>query len=468
MPEVPYIIVDNVLNDATSVTCNRTAVTGFEVSKIYDNLHHTSFKTTAATSPITFTVTPSAHANVNCVIIDSKTSDTSGYYQVSVNGTSVLNTQTTQDIIEGVIILPFTATVALSSSTVTISLYTSLTPFEIRHVHLGYYRTIKNPQLPHDPIQDKQEFRTQDNQDGQIINNAPVFTQKILDASWTMISPTDWVNFDYLRTNSFYTATPFWFFLHPTSEPTVGFLYFWDQDSYLRQFELAGYRNFAVKAKANYSAKRTPDRYQFAFSKAMTFNGTDHKGTCTQFSCGTTHTIEFWIDQATPSGDEWVLYGSTGGDSGITIGATNIVYQAKGVSGQVAHGGLSSGSKTHFLINRSGTGLTFYKNNVSLGTATMGSSQDFMISHVGVRSTIEWLSAKLAHVRIYNWVLNSTQRARQYNSGLGNNYLLNGLYAAWEFDESGAGSLTTNEDNQEGTAARDLTIAGTSPVRAAW
>ena len=132
--ERPYIILDNLLDGATSVTCNRTAVSGYPVTATYDTLHHTSFKTTAATSPVTFTVTPSAHRKINCCIIDTKFSDTSGYYQISVNGSSVVNTQTTQDIINGTILLTFTEVVALSSSTVTVSLYTALSTVDIRHI----------------------------------------------------------------------------------------------------------------------------------------------------------------------------------------------------------------------------------------------------------------------------------------------------------------------------------------------
>jgi hypothetical protein len=198
----------------------------------------------------------------------------------------------------------------------------------------------------------------------------------------------------------------------------------------------------------------------------MTFDGTDDKGTCTQFSCGTDHTIEFWMDQATPSSAEYVLSGTTGGLSELSYDGTNMYYGASADQVSVAHGGMSSGTKTHWAVTRTGATVKFYKNNVQIGaTKTLSSGASiFYVLTVGNFSTA-WLSGKLAHLRIYNWVLNSTQMARQYNSGLGNDYLANGLYAVWEFDDTGG--VSTTEDNQETTAARDLTIAG-GAARAAW
>ena len=475
MPEVPYIIVDNVLSDATTVATSLTAVAGFEISKVYDNLHHTSFKTTSATSPEAITVTPSAHAKVNCVIIDSMFSDTSGYYQVTINGSSVLNTQATQDIVEGVIILPFTEVVALGgTASVVINIYSTLTTKQLRHVHLGYYRAIKNPQLPHDPIQDKQEFRTQDNQDGHIINNVPVFTQRILEASWTMISPTDWTAFDYLRTNSFYTGTPFWYFLHPTSEPTVGHLYSWDSDSYAREFALAGYRNFALKAKANFSPDRTPDRYPFGFSKCLSFvSASSQYMSCTSFNIGTVHSIEFWIDKANPAANETILSENTTAESYVNLqtSGASISYLPTGdATGAAAtYTSFSSGTKQHWVITRSAGTVKFYKNGTLLSNTVnlTNGSLDFKIANLGRRyNDTAFLNAKIGHFRIYNWQLNPSQVTKLYNSGNGYDYLPNGLYAIYECDDTGGTSTT--EDNQEGTSARDMTFAVAAPTRTTW
>jgi hypothetical protein len=197
----------------------------------------------------------------------------------------------------------------------------------------------------------------------------------------------------------------------------------------------------------------------------MTFDGTDDVGECTEFSCGTVHTIEFWMDQASPSGTEFVTYSPTGTENSVYFTATVIGYVA-GNSGQTkAHGGMSSGTKAHWMITRNGTAVEFLKNNVSLGTATLGANNTFYIRYVGAAGAASYLSAKLAHLRVYNWVLNSTQLARQYNSGAGNDALANGQYAVWEFDDTGGTS--TPEDNQESTANRDLVLTGT-PARGAW
>ncbi len=470
--EYPYFIVDNLLDGATSTVASLTEVTGYEVTKVSDNLHHTSYKTASATSPAAFTITPSAHRLINCVIIETKFSDTSGYYQVSVNGSSVVNTQTTQDIVNGTIILTFSEVVALSSSTVVVNLYSTLTTKEVRHLWVGYYRTLPNANYEFDPIQDLQVFRKQDNEDGQIINNSAKYNHKVLEATFANISPTDFGKLDYLRTNSFYTATPFWFFVRPSTDPTVGFMYHWDNDSFFRPFQTGNYRGFQIKAKANYTASRAPDRAPFAFSKCFDADGSTHYATCTAFSIGTVHTIECWIDTADADGQIVVHEASvhyfrkytgntflykTGGTDTLTLTSTTT---------------FAEGTKHHVLLTRSGATVKLYVDGSLHDTETLatdGASAMSINRALAFNSTPDsGFNGKIGHLRIYNWVLNSTQIARQYNSGAGNDYLANGLYVVWEFDESGASSTTTNEDNQEGTANRDLTIGGTSPVRVAW
>ena len=471
--EYPYFVVDNLLDGATSVTTNRTAVTGYEVTKLYDNLHHTSYKTTAATSPVTITVTPSAHRKINCVIIETKFSDTSAYYQVSVNGSSVVNTQTTQDVVNGTIILTFTEVVALSSSTVTVSIYSALSTFEVRHMWVGYYRTLPNANYEFDPIQDVQVFRKQDNEDGQIINNSAKYNHKILEATFSNVSPTDFGYLDYLRTNSFYTATPFWFFVRPTTDPTVGFLYHWDTDSYARPFQNGNYRGFQIKAKANYSASRSPDRAPFALTKCLSFASASSQYTsCTDFPCGSVHSIEFWTKtgSATFAATDVIMSSGSGGQSALQLTSTTLAYQAtSSTTKTVTHSAVAS-SLNHWILTRTAGTVTVYLNGTSIGTMTLEAgdvSKAFSIGRLGNLST-SYYNGKLGHVRAYNWVLNSTQIARQYNSGVGNDYLANGLYAVYECDDTGGTSTT--EDNAEGTAGRDMAFAaaGAAPARTTW
>ena len=189
-------------------------------------------------------------------------------------------------------------------------------------------------------------------------------------------------------------------------------------------------------------------------------------GTATQFSCAKTHTIEFWMDQATPASTEYVCYGSTGGTSSISFDGTNIYYLAGGYQAVVAHGGMSSGTKTHWLIRRVGTSVDFFKNKIQLSTTrTLGGDSDFYIYSFGAfNAASNFLSAKIAKFRVYSSALSDAQNERQYNSGYGNSPLDTAAYVIWEMD--GTGGTGTTETDQSGNG-KTLTLVN-SPIRMSW
>jgi hypothetical protein len=125
----------------------------------------------------------------------------------------------------------------------------------------------------------------------------------------------------------------------------------------------------------------------------------------------------------------------------------------------------TAGTRHHLLLTRSGTEVKLYINGAQFGTTgTLGSNPAFFVSDVfGVGGG--FYEGKIAHLRIYNFVLNPTQIARQYNSGAGNDPLANGQVLIYECDDTGGTSTT--EDNQETTAARDGTLVN-SPTRTTW
>ena len=215
--------------------------------------------------------------------------------------------------------------------------------------------------------------------------------------------------------------------------------------------------------------------YEFSFielngvtnsTQCINFDGSNDVGQCTEFNAGKTHTIEFWMDQASPSSTEFVIYSSNGAvEHSVYFSSTSMGYVAGGTGQTVSHGGMSAGTKNHWLITRSGTAVVFYKNGVSLGSATLGANNDWYVRYVGAAGAASYLSAKLGHVRIYQSVLTSTQIALQYNAGYGNWPADVSAYAIWEMD--GSGGTSTTEDNQETTASRDLTLTG-SPSRTTW
>lgn len=199
-------------------------------------------------------------------------------------------------------------------------------------------------------------------------------------------------------------------------------------------------------------------------NQCINFDGSNDVGECTQFNCGTTHTIEIWMDQASPSATEYVLFSPQGTENNVSITATNITYVAQNSSTSKAHGGISAGTKTQFIITRNGTTVTYYKNGVSLGSSTLSADNDYYVRYVGASGASNYLSAKLAHVRIAQSVYSATQIALQYNSGYGNHPLNISHYAVWEMN--GTGGTSTTETDQSGNS-RTLTLTGT-PTRTTW
>jgi hypothetical protein len=55
----------------------------------------------------------------------------------------------------------------------------------------------------------------------------------------------------------------------------------------------------------------------------LVLDGTNDYGTATTFTCGTAHSLEFWVDAATPGGTVYLLYDAAAGNSGIIFDATN-------------------------------------------------------------------------------------------------------------------------------------------------
>ncbi len=231
--------------------------------------------------------------------------------------------------------------------------------------------------------------------------------------------------------------------------------------------------------------------YEFSFTElngvtnanqCIDFNGTDEHCTVgTPYSISTTHTIEFWTDSDMPAdGTLDVFLGTahtgalfsylafTGTGDYITY---NVQDGASNYSVQVAAGTVTSGTKHHWIVIRSGASVSFYKDGVQLSTtqtlAGAGATSAFTVTYVASLSAgSHFFAGKMAHLRIAQTAYDSTQRALQYNAGYGNYPIGNvDYYAIYEMD--GTGGVSTTEDNQETTATRDLTLVNT-PTRTTW
>lgn len=396
-------------------------------------------------------------------------SDESGYYTVVVNGTTVLNTEGTIAIESEPTMLTWTAVTCPAAATIVVNLYTARTDKQIRHLWIGTYEDLYlYPNYTFDPLESFQEIGELVSRSGSILKRSPRYTHRKLVASFQNISPSLQKRFERLMTYSFYAGQPFWFFWNPTDEPTQGALYWWNQEGFTNPYTIAAQRSLTIDAIANYSPSRSPDSTPFAFTKALSLDGSTQYGTCTSFSCGTKQSIEFWIDTGNFTDTDFLLSDNSPSFSGIYFDSSNIGYSINGdTTNNFAHGGLTDGTRVHFVFTRNGTSLKCFKNGVQIGsTITLAANNNFEVTTLGAFPTPEgYLACKIAHVRIYSFQMSPRQILSQYNQGRGNFAFSNGRYAIWECDESGGTSTT--EDNAEGTAARDFTLTG-SPSRVAW
>lgn len=213
--------------------------------------------------------------------------------------------------------------------------------------------------------------------------------------------------------------------------------------------------------------------YEFSFTElngitnsnqCLSLNGTTQYGTCTQFDIGTTHSIEFWSKGVTYATVAPIISGTTGGESDLWIDGTIIGMKAQGSASITVNHGATLANLNHWIINRTEASVDFYLNNVKIGATKTITNNSFKVLNFGVYSTV-YAGGKYRAARSYTTALNSTQRAIQYNSGNGNWPLDITANFIWEFD--GTGGTSTTEDNQEGTATKDLTLTGT-PSRTTW
>lgn len=199
-------------------------------------------------------------------------------------------------------------------------------------------------------------------------------------------------------------------------------------------------------------------------NQCLSFNGSSNYLSCTEFSCSTLHSIEFWTKGTTFGASNYVMSGTTGTENSVVLGTTAVFYTAQTVSKSVTHGATAA-SLNHWFITRNGTLVVFYLNGAQIGAdQTLASNPTFHINKIGSISG-NFYTGKLGLIRVYNITATAAQVKQQYNAGYGQHPLNVALHAVWECN--GTGGTSTTEDNQETTASRDMAFTN-APTRTTW
>lgn len=131
----------------------------------------------------------------------------------------------------------------------------------------------------------------------------------------------------------------------------------------------------------------------------------------------TDFTVSAWInpDDLTST----VLFGSSvAGSDYIRITTTSVVFRAGGSNYTITTDpDFVTGSWQHFMLTRSGSTITAYRNGVSIGSTTAVTTS-YNINRIGVfgTSSFPW-NGKVADVRVFSDVLTSDERTWVYTNG---------------------------------------------------
>lgn len=213
-------------------------------------------------------------------------------------------------------------------------------------------------------------------------------------------------------------------------------------------------------------------------NQCISWNGTDEHATiATPFSIGTTHSIEFLTSSDLPAdGVIHAVCGTNHGGGLLSyfgfVGTGDLIYYniqngANNFAKSASCGSMVAGTKHHWVIARNETSIDFYKDgSLLIATQTLGANSAFTATVVGAGSaSINFFAGKFAYLRCYQSAITAAQVKQQYNRGYGN-YPLD-IPAYFIYEMNGTGGTSTTEDNQEGTASKDLTLVNT-PTRGAW
>lgn len=158
----------------------------------------------------------------------------------------------------------------------------------------------------------------------------------------------------------------------------------------------------------------------------------------TQTNYGTVHSISFYIDYFDPV--DGVVIGNTPSNGyAAYIDATDIYYSTGGANYvTVAHGGLTPGVFYYMTIIRNGTLVSFYKDNVQIGTTqTLGNDNDLTLNSFGGYSNNDLdqtvTTCRLSDIRIYNRVISTSENSLTMN----NTMLSSGNRTTWHNATSG-------------------------------
>lgn len=266
-----------------------------------------------------------------------------------------------------------------------------------------------------------------------------------------------------MRSRSQYSGTPFWFFFRPTTYPTSGYLYDWEDGGFFRPYTNGAYKSLSINARAPYLPDRSPNLEEFVYTKGLDLERSSSQYVShTSFDALTTHTIECRIKLESVSAIQYLCGNSTTTDY-FRITNTGATYSVGGSSVSFTYSFLTA-TYYHLMLVRAGTSVSLYINNVLVSSQTLGANNNFETNKVGWYSGTDYFDGIIGHFRVAKWAYTSANRSAAYNNGSGA-YALDGRYYII-FEFNGTGGTSTTETDQSGNGLTGTINGGAT--RANW
>jgi len=474
MADNSIFIIDNYISiESANLTTTVAGDTGYGIEKVYDGLHHTSYKVSSLNGTVQIKLnTNEILPLVDCVVIDCVDRIVCTNVNVTIDSGPGATTRFNKEMVleEGPNLIRFTETIIQDGADdFVLQIITNYAQdLNIRNLILGKGReVISAPQKPFDPLRETYTLRRHEGDTGFVNVNSVQKSKRLLELNYTNIFSDDYTVFRDLRDRCWRKAQPFYFCFRPDTKPLEGGTYYFDQDEFNYGYQEGSHRSVSIRALGDISPDRTVAAEYGYLRRAVLFDATNDYCTLgADLSIGTVFSIECWASLTDLSQQSYFLTSDNGVysfDTTLFAGPTRkLTLVVPGSNSAISSAiSLSATTKYHFVVTRSGLTVKFYIDGVYQGAndQEMSVNNGFEVDTVGGRQgTPLGMNGKLSLVRIYNRVLTETEITELYNGGNAKEFLKNICIRSWEMREGGG--TTVDDEVLPADTSRRLTFAG--------